>query len=196
MPHIGHVSRRDIPWLWRTLLTASRWRPQPNSEYHPVHTMFWQDWWDNYSDVLSTWLHEHKKHSKALCISPSSLIQFLSRHAISWITPIIDLCNFTPYVWRVYRSEQIIHYHKYGYKIVKSSECFIIFLPLVGHSNYTLPITMTSQWARWRLKSPASPLFTQPFIQAQVTENIKAPRHWFLWREFTGDRWIPHTKGQ
>ena len=26
-------------------------------------------------------------------------------------------------------------------------------------------ITMTSQWARWRLKSPASPLFTQPFIQ-------------------------------
>ena len=26
-------------------------------------------------------------------------------------------------------------------------------------------ITMTSKWARWRLKSPASPLFTQPFIQ-------------------------------
>ena len=27
-------------------------------------------------------------------------------------------------------------------------------------------------------------------------ENIKAPRHWPLWGEFTGDRWIPHTKGQ
>ena len=26
-------------------------------------------------------------------------------------------------------------------------------------------------------KSPASRLFTQPFIQAQITESIKAPRH-------------------
>ena len=39
---------------------------------------------------------------------------------------------------------------------------------------------MTSQWARLRLKSPASPLFTQPFIRAQIKENIKAPRHWPL----------------
>ena len=35
-------------------------------------------------------------------------------------------------------------------------------------------------WARWRLKSPASRLFTQPFVQAQIKENIKAPRHWPL----------------
>ena len=39
-------------------------------------------------------------------------------------------------------------------------------------------ITMTSWWARWRLKSPASRLFTQSLIQAQIKENIKAPRHW------------------
>ena len=26
--------------------------------------------------------------------------------------------------------------------------------------------------------------------------NIKAPLHWPLWGEFTGDRWIPRTKGQ
>ena len=35
-----------------------------------------------------------------------------------------------------------------------------------------------------RLKSPASPLFTQPFIQAQIKENIKAPRHWPLCGEY------------
>ena len=35
-------------------------------------------------------------------------------------------------------------------------------------------IAMTSQWAGWRLKSPASRLFTQPFIRAQIKENIKA----------------------
>ena len=57
-------------------------------------------------------------------------------------------------------------------------------------------ITMTSQWAWWRLRSPASRLFTQPFIQTQIKENIKAPRHWPLCGEFTGGRWIPRTNGQ
>ena len=45
-------------------------------------------------------------------------------------------------------------------------------------SGFKLIITMTSEWARLRLKSPASPLFTQPFIRAQIKENIKAPRRW------------------
>ena len=52
-------------------------------------------------------------------------------------------------------------------------------------------ITMTPWWP-WRcLKSPASRLFTQPFIQAQIKETIKASRHWSLWGEVIGDRWIP-----
>ena len=48
-------------------------------------------------------------------------------------------------------------------------------------------ITVTSWWARWRVKSPDVGLFTQPFIQTQIKENIKAPRHWPLWREFTDE---------
>ena len=47
-----------------------------------------------------------------------------------------------------------------------------------------------------RLKSPASPLFTQPLIQVQIKENNTAPRHWPLCGEFTGDRWMPRTNGQ
>ena len=43
---------------------------------------------------------------------------------------------------------------------------------------------------------PYDCLFTQPFIQTQIKENIKAPRHWPLCGEFTEDRWIPHTNGQ
>ena len=64
-----------------------------------------------------------------------------------------------------------------------------------GH-GFTLKwcITMTSQWEWWRLKSPASRVFSQPFLQAQIKENIKAPRHWPLCVEFTGHRWT--TKGQ
>ena len=46
-------------------------------------------------------------------------------------------------------------------------------------------ITMTSEWARWRLKTPVSWLFTKPFIQAQIKENIKGPRHWPMCGEFT-----------
>ena len=53
---------------------------------------------------------------------------------------------------------------------------------------------MTSWWARWPLKSLASRLFTQRFIQAQIKENIKAPRHWPFWGEFTGDQWILRTE--
>ena len=49
---------------------------------------------------------------------------------------------------------------------------------------------------RWRIKSPASRLFTQPFNHAQIKENTKAPRYWpFVW----GIHWSlvnsPH-KGQ
>ena len=33
---------------------------------------------------------------------------------------------------------------------------------------------------RWRLKSPTSRLFTQPFVQAHIKESMKASRHWSL----------------
>ena len=32
-------------------------------------------------------------------------------------------------------------------------------------------ITVTTWWGLWRLKSPASRLFTQPFVQAQIKEK-------------------------
>ena len=48
------------------------------------------------------------------------------------------------------------------------------------HSRGARSIMVMSKWARLRLKSPASWLFTQPFVQAQIKENIKAPRHWLL----------------
>ena len=51
---------------------------------------------------------------------------------------------------------------------------------------------------KWRnngrdgVKSPASRLWSQLFVQAQTNENIKVP----LWEEIIGNRWIPRTKGQ
>ena len=46
---------------------------------------------------------------------------------------------------------------------------------------------MASQTASLRIVYPN---------KAQIKENIKVPRPWPLWGEFTGNRWIPCTKGQ
>ena len=96
------------------------------------------------------------------------------------------LCIMHWYVSYVYYYTQIFcaasHRHRHVYGIATSV--------LIWN------ITVTSKWAQWRLKSPISPLFTKPFIQAQIKENIKAPRHWPLYVEFTGDRWIQRTNGQ
>ena len=62
------------------------------------------------------------------------------------------------------------------------------------HLEQTYIITVMSQWARWRLKSPASRLFAQSFVQAQIKENIKASRCWALWRASSGDRWFPSQR--
>ena len=56
-------------------------------------------------------------------------------------------------------------------------------------SGSPVTITMTSLWARWRLRSPARPTIVYlTVIRAQIKENIKAPRHWPLYVEFTGHR--------
>ena len=83
-----------------------------------------------------------------------------------------------------------------SHKAYMQTHLQVYLRPAITLDKSQLYTTMTSQWAWWRLKSPASWLFTQPFVQAQIKENIKAARHWPLWGEFTGHRWIPRTKGQ
>ena len=39
-----------------------------------------------------------------------------------------------------------------------------------------LLITVTSTWTRWNLKSPASRLFAQPFVQAQMKKKPKTSK--------------------
>ena len=46
----------------------------------------------------------------------------------------------------------------------------VSLIPVIRRNIY---ITVTSWWTRWRLKSPASRLFTQSLIRAQIKENIK-----------------------
>ena len=50
---------------------------------------------------------------------------------------------------------------------------YIPWLNRICNSGDKRNITMTSWWAWWRLKSPASQLFTKPFVQAQIKETSK-----------------------
>ena len=62
-----------------------------------------------------------------------------------------------------------------------SVDSYMYICMCVDHYRYAI-------WARWSLKSPVSALLAQPFVQAQIKENIRAPRRWPLGQEFTDDR--------
>ena len=87
-------------------------------------------------------------------------------------------------------------YHRYSftrdslisfYKSILNGNVFTIRnLLFVAWYIYDGGVTLCDRCPlHWRLKSPASRLFTQRFIQTQIKENIKAPRHWPLCGEFT-----------
>ena len=63
-----------------------------------------------------------------------------------------------------------ICFHQHTFLLLCVLEACIIIV-------ISLTIIVTSWWARWHLKSPASRLFTQPFTQAHIKENIKVPGH-------------------
>ena len=79
------------------------------------------------------------------------------------------------------------HLHSMHY----SKSIFPFLFSLCVSFMHWWSIAMTSLWVQWRLKLPASRLFTQPFIRAQIKVNIKAPRHWPLCGEFTGTGELP-----
>ena len=60
-------------------------------------------------------------------------------------------------------------------------------------------VTVTAKTLQWRHNESDGVSNHQPhdcLFKAQIKENTKAPRHWPLWGEFAGHRWIPRTKGQ
>ena len=84
-----------------------------------------------------------------------------------------------------------------------------IFMTCSVENDSTYDVAMTNVWYRldveplqWRhnehdgISNHQLTIFTQAFFHLHIKENIKAPCHWPLLREFTGDRWIPRTKGQ
>ena len=111
-----------------------------------------------------------------------------ANHVIIWANRVqlgSSFCTLAMKAWAIiwtYWLLSLTHAHPY----------IVIISIMATHYRHTTGIHYCDViMARYRLKSPAWRLFTQPFIQTQIKENIKAPRHWPLCGEFTGDWWIP-----
>ena len=113
------------------------------------------------------------------------------------------LCEFVDIVCAQPFEASVIRLKAYSIEsysfICCNAQCYVWhdLKSILLHSMYVLLLTAL----RWRHNGRDSvsnhqPLFTQPYIQMQITDNIKAPRHWPLCGEFIGDRWIPRTNGQ
>ena len=61
--------------------------------------------------------------------------------------------------------------------------CYKGWRPKQRSFTVATKVWMNSWWARCCRKPPEYRLFAQPFVQAQIQENVKPPRHWSLWRE-------------
>ena len=97
-------------------------------------------------------------------------------------------------------SDKIISIDIIAWLYVNKSKLFYNFCWWSFGSRYFCScyhdITETSWWARRRHQSHAYRLFAHVFVQTQIKENIKSPRHWLLWGEFTGGQRILRTKDQ
>ena len=96
-------------------------------------------------------------------------------HYILRISPSIDrlldskgLCA----VERVFLTQSKDYKVRWGCNVI-NAYTFISFVKYLCICIGWIAITMTSHWARWRLRSPASWLFTQPFIQALIKKTLK-----------------------
>ena len=84
-------------------------------------------------------------------------------------------------------------------RITKTHERnFMKFLWLVWHGTClgVILVSNGSKFLKGRQRRRLKKMFSNSFDQAQIKDNIKAPRHWPLWGECYGDRWIPLTNGQ
>ena len=84
-----------------------------------------------------------------------------------------------PYIRNPFVGHHIqVRWHHY---IDSGPWCFMyIFVMLIT-------IRVTSLWAWEHLKSQVSQLLAPPFVEAQIKKDIKAPPHWPLWGESTGN---------
>ena len=86
--------------------------------------------------------------------------------------------------------------------VLNDSKHSLWFLVMPGRVQYVECSWNIPQSLQWRHNERDGVSNHQPhwllkrLFRRRSKKTSKAPRHWPLWGEFTGDRWIPRTKGQ
>ena len=155
-------------------------------------------------EIVLKWLSHNLINAKSTSVHVMTWCRQATSHALSYMA---SLNHNGLYVLEAPRCRFGIRVSISQKSLVKwSFGAFVFseFTHIIERGNpkggWLITITVTSYWARWRLESPPPPpppppMNTQPFIQAQIKENIKAPRHWPLGVGGGGGS-IPSTKGQ
>ena len=112
----------------------------------------------------------------------------------SWIWPlscVLRLCKSC--VILLCRVREVIMTVYFSYWLFRVCECFLSSVPehrfLQWHYNNYIMNAMSSQ-------TTGISIVYSVVISGADQWKHQAPRHWPLCGEFTGDRWIPRTKGQ
>ena len=93
------------------------------------------------------------------------------------------------------KASKIVFIYIYRYSNIRANRLVLSWLcvkrrqSITNHTHYS-DVTMSAMTSQITCVS----IFWTPFVQAQIKENIKAPRRWPLWGEL--NRWpvnSPHT---
>ena len=119
--------------------------------------------------------------SNRLCFEEKKIGDVVLIYCIYCVTEMVEIIR------RQWQPVYVTWLMMYAWK--RSSNARITKHDLGLHYNGVIMGTMASQITSFTIVSSI-------VYQTQIRENIKAPRHWPLWGEFTGDQWIPRIKGQ
>ena len=92
-----------------------------------------------------------------------------------------------------HRFSQLVN-DEYSANLPANASTTSVNVPLAA-GNAEAILSVTSQWASWRLKSSTFQWFIPPSVKAKIKENIKASGTGPLWGESTTDRYISPHKG-
>ena len=76
------------------------------------------------------------------------------------------------------------------YETILANDQFMLVVAKEHHYN---DVTMSAMAC---LITSLTIVYSTVYSGADKKKTIKAPRHWSLFWEFSGDQWIHHTKGQ
>ena len=139
-------------------------------------------------DILKK-LHNPVNLHLCLCVRVCSCIDGkMSRVWYSDVhfTDTIFLCFLCKCIWYVFNVPSKPRMVYFDFKSSKQLSFKCIHIVILCHYSDVIMSEMASQITS----------LTIVCLTVYFKENIKAPRHWPLCGECTGDRWIPHTKGQ